>query len=72
MMFTNDDRRKFVKHLRYQAECWRNWMPDIRMSDCRIINSIHMAFGLNDKDIPVHEALDMLADIIDTEGGDGE
>lgn len=31
----------------------------------RLTDSIHMAFGLNDKDTPVHEALGMLADIIE-------
>lgn len=29
------------------------------------IGSIYMAFGLNDKDTPVHKALGMLADIIE-------
>lgn len=29
------------------------------------IGSIHMAFGLNDNDTPVHEALDMPADPIE-------
>lgn len=40
-------------------------MPDIRMSDRRLVDSIHMAFGLDDVDITVYEALDMLADLID-------
>lgn len=35
------------------------------MSDRRLTDSIHMAFGPNDRDTPVHEALGMLADIIE-------
>lgn len=65
MIFTSEERRKVAKNLRDQAEAWRNIMPDIRMSDRRLTDSIHMAFGLNDKDTPVHEALDMLADLIE-------
>lgn len=40
-------------------------MPDIRISDRRLTDSIHMAFGLDNLDALVHETLDMLADIID-------
>lgn len=54
-----------AKELRDRAEAWRDTMPDIRMSDRRLTDSIHMAFGLNDKDMPVHEALGMLADPIE-------
>ncbi len=61
----SDEGREFAKNLRDQAEAWRSMIPDIRMSDRRLHDSIHMAFGLNDKDMPVHEALDMLADLID-------
>ena len=64
-MITDEKRREAVTHLRGQADAWRNMMPDIRMSDRRLTNSIHMAFGLDDIDTPVHEALDMLADLID-------
>lgn len=64
-MTSDDDRRKFVKHLRDQAEAWRNMMPDIRMSDRRLTDSIHMAFGLDDVNTPVYKALGMLADLID-------
>lgn len=64
-MTSDSERREMVKHLRGQAEAWRNLMPDIRMSDSRLTYSIHMAFGLNDTNITVHEALDMLADLID-------
>lgn len=64
-MITDEKRREVAKELRDQAEAWRNIMPDIRMSDRRLTDSIHMAFGLNDKDTPVHEALGMLADIIE-------
>ena len=62
---TYKERREVTKELRYQAESWRSIMPDIRMSDRRLTDSIHMAFGLNDKDMPVHQALDMLADLIE-------
>ena len=65
-MTSDGERREMVKHLRGQAEAWRNLMPDIRMSDRRLTDSIHMAFGLNDTNITVHEALDMLADLIDS------
>lgn len=64
-MITDKERREVAKELRDQAEAWRNIMPDIRMSDRRLTDSIHMAFGLNDKDTPVHEALGMLADLIE-------
>lgn len=64
-MITDDVRRERAKNLRDQAEAWRSMMPDIRMSDRRLTDSIHMAFGLDDVDITVHEALDMLADLID-------
>lgn len=65
MMFTNDERREAAKNLRDQALAWRSMMPGIRMSDRRLHDSIHLAFGLDDIDTPVHEALDMLADLID-------
>lgn len=64
-MITDEKRREVAKELRDQAEAWRNIMPDIRMSDRRLTDSIRMAFGLNDRDTPVHEALGMLADIIE-------
>lgn len=41
---------------------------DIRMSDRRLGDSIHMAFGLDDLGAPVHETLDTLADLIDCPG----
>nr|UWI39370.1 MAG: hypothetical protein [Bacteriophage sp.] len=47
-------------------------MPDILMSDRSLHDGIHMAFGLHDIHMPVHGALDMLADLIDPEGEDGE
>lgn len=63
---TNDEKRcEVAAELRDQAEAWRVILPDIRMSDRRLTDSIHMAFGLNDRDTPVHEALSMLADIIE-------
>ena len=71
-MITGDERREFAKNLRCQAEAWRDMMPDILMSDRSLHDSIHMAFGLHDIHMPVHEALDMPADPIDPEGEDGE
>lgn len=68
----SDEGREFAKNLRDQAEAWRSMMPGIRMSDRRLHDSIHLAFGLDDIDTPVHEALDMLADLIDPEGGDDD
>lgn len=65
MIFTNGQRCEFAKNLRDQAEAWRSMMPGIRMSDRRLTDSIHMAFGLNDVNATVHEVLDMLADLID-------
>lgn len=65
MRISDEQRRERAKNLRDQAEAWRSLMPDIRMSDRRLVDSIHMAFGLDDVDITVHEALDMLADLID-------
>ena len=64
-MITDEMNREIAKELRGQARAWRNILPDIRMSDRKLTDSIHMAFGLKDTDMPVHEALDMLADIID-------
>ena len=64
-MTSDSNRREIVEHLRGQAEAWRNMMPDIRMSDRRLTDSIHMAFGLDDINTPVHEVLAMLADLID-------
>lgn len=71
-MIIDNECHEFAKNLRDQAEAWRSMMPNIRMSDRRLHDSIHLAFGLDDIDTPVHEALDMLADLIDPEGEDGE
>lgn len=70
--FRKPSNKGFAKNLRDQADAWRSMMPKIRMPDRYLHNGINMAFGLNDDDMPVHEALDMLADPIDPEGGDGE
>lgn len=64
-MITDKERREIAKRLRDQAGAWRCMMPDIRMSDRRLTDSIHMAFGLDDIHAPVHEVLAMLADLID-------
>lgn len=36
-MITDEKRREVAKELRDQAEAWRNIMPDIRMSDRRLV-----------------------------------
>ena len=64
-MITDEKHREIAKELRGQARAWRNILPDICMSDRQLTDSIHIAFGLKDTDMPVHEALDMLADLID-------
>lgn len=64
-MITDKEQREIAKRLRDQAGAWRCMMPDIRMSDRRLTDSIHMAFGLDDVDTTVHEALDALAGFID-------
>ena len=64
-MITDKERNEIVKHLRGQAGAWRDMMPDIRMSDRRLTDSIHMAFGIDDVDATVHETLGALADLID-------
>lgn len=64
-MITDNKRREFAKNLRDQAKSWRDIMPCIRMSDRRLRDIINMAFGLKDKDMSVHNALDMFADLID-------
>lgn len=64
-MTTDKKRRKMAKNLRDQAKAWRLMMPDIRMSDRRLTDSIHMAFGIDDIDATVYETLGTLADLID-------
>ena len=67
-MVSDKQRREYAKHLRGQAEAWRNMMPGIRMSDRRLTDSIHLAFGLDDIHAPVHEVLAKLADMVDCTG----
>lgn len=64
-MIADEKRCEFAKNLRRQAEAWRDMMPDILMSDRSLHDGIHMAFGLHDIHMPVHEALDMPADLIE-------
>ena len=64
-MITDEERNEIVKHMRGQAEAWRLMMPDIRMSDRRLTDSIHIAFGIDDIDATVYETLGALADLID-------
>lgn len=63
---TDDERPSDVQLTREVIEQWNETCDDWEgMSDRRLTDSIHMAFGLNDKDTPVHKALGMLADIIE-------
>lgn len=64
-MITDEKHCEIAKELRSQASAWRYLLPDIRMSDRQFTDRIHVSFGLKDMDMPVHEALDMLADLID-------
>ena len=64
-MITGEKRREVAKGPRDQAGAWRDIMPDIRMSDRRPTDGIHMAFGLNGRDTPAHGAPGMLADTIE-------
>ena len=57
-----------AERLRCQAETWRGYLPDDTlwdMSDHQFTESVLMAFGLDDMDMPVHEAFDKLADLFD-------
>ena len=64
-MIDNKQRREYVKRLRGQAEARRNMMPDTCMSDRRLTDSIHPAFGLGDIHAPVHGVPAKLADMVD-------
>lgn len=50
----------------------RNMMPSICMSDRRLTDSIHLAFGLDDIRATVHEVLVKLADMVDCAGCETE
>ena len=67
MIFTNGERCEFAKNLRGQAEAWRGYLPDDTLWDMsdQFTESILMAFGLDDLDMPVCEAFDKLADLFD-------
>ena len=57
-----------AERLRCQAETWRGYLPDDTlwdMSDHQFTESVLMAFGLDDLDMPVYEAFDKLADMFD-------
>lgn len=67
-MITDKKRRKMAESLRNQAKSWRLMMPDIRLSDRRLTDSIHLAFGIDDIDATVYETLGKFADMIDRPG----
>lgn len=57
-----------AERLRGQAETWRGYLPDDTlwdMSDHQFTESVLVAFGLDDWDMPVCEAFEKLADMFD-------
>lgn len=57
-----------AERLHGQAETWRGYLPDDTlwdMSDHQFTESVLMAFGLDDLDMPVCEAFEKLADTFD-------
>lgn len=57
-----------AERLRGQAETWRGYLPDDTlwdMSDHQFTESVLMAFGLDDMEMPVYEAFEKLADMFD-------
>ncbi len=57
-----------AERLRGQAETWRGYLPDDTlwdMSDHQFTESVLMAFGLDDLEMPVYEAFEKLADTFD-------
>lgn len=62
------DSNAISERLRCQADTWRGYLPDdtiCDMSDHQFTESVLMAFGLCDLDMPVCEAFDKLADMFD-------
>lgn len=57
-----------AERLRCQAETWRGYLPDDTlwdMSDHQFTESVLVAFGLDDLEMPVYEAFEKLADMFD-------
>lgn len=62
------DSDAIAERLRGQAETWRGYLPDdtlYDMSDHQFTESVLMALGLDDLDVPVCESFDNLADMFD-------
>ncbi len=62
------DSNAITERLRGQAETWRGYLPDdtlYDMSDHQFTESVLMAFGLDDLEMPVCEAFEKLADMFD-------
>ena len=62
------DSNAIAERLRGQAETWRGYLPDDTlwgMSDHLFTESVLVAFGLDDLDMPVCEAFEKLADMFD-------
>lgn len=62
------DSYAIAERLRGQAETWRGYLPDdtlYDMSDHQFTESVLIAFGLDDMEMPVYEAFEKLADAFD-------
>ena len=62
------DSDTIAERLRGQAETWRGYLPDDTlwdMSDHQFTESVLVAFGLDDLEMPVYEAFEKLADMFD-------
>lgn len=62
------DSNAIAERLRGQAETWRGYLPDdtlYDMSDHQFTESVLMAFGLDDLEMPVYEAFEKLVDMFD-------
>lgn len=62
------DSNAIAERLRGQAENWRGYLPDdtlYDMSDHQFTESVLIAFGLDDLDMPVYEAFEKIADAFD-------
>lgn len=62
------DSNAIAERLRGQAETWRGYLPGdtlYDMSDHQFTESVLIACGLGDLEIPVYEAFEKLADMFD-------
>lgn len=62
------DSDAIAERLRGQSDTWRGYLPDdtlYDMSDHQFTESVLIAFGLDDMEMPVYEAFEKLADAFD-------